>query len=145
MRLMMPIGDADVDEEQTDEVEETEVKEAETIPQKTKYRANGKEYEFTDAEERAVCQSIWSSYELHAKDSLMKSREKRLQDGIRTKLNLSHTDVSLMIGCIERDKDAIAEVIRRTGTDALELDTENSKYVPKDYGRDDNALAIKSD
>ena len=67
---------------------------------------------------------------------------KKTIDAIET-ANLSHTDVSLMIDVLKGDKDAIAEVIRRTGTDALELDTENSKYVPKDYGRDDNALAIK--
>ena len=56
---------------------------------------------------------------------------------------LSHDDVGLMIDVLKGDKDAITEVLKRTGTDTLELDTEaDSNYVAKDYGRDDSALAI---
>ena len=135
-------GDADVDEEQTGEVEETEVKEVETIPQKTKYRANGKEYEFTDAEIKEQFAKVFGQAMNYTQKTQAMKPWKKTIDAIET-ANLSHTDVSLMIDVLKGDKDAIAEVIRRTGTDALELDTENSKYVPKDYGRDDNALAIK--
>lgn len=135
-------GDADVDEEQTDEVEETEVKEAETVPQKNKYRANGKEYEFTDAEIKEQFAKVFGQAMNYTQKTQAMKPWKKTIDAIET-ANLSHTDVSLMIDVLKGDKDAIAEVIRRTGTDALELDTENSKYVPKDYGRDDNALAIK--
>ena len=56
---------------------------------------------------------------------------------------LSHEDVNLMIGVLKGDKDAVAAVLKRTGVDALELDVEQSRYVPKDYGRDDKALAVK--
>ena len=57
---------------------------------------------------------------------------------------LSHTDVSLMIDALKGDKGAITEVLKRTGTDTLELDTDaDSGYVAKDYGRDENALAIQ--
>lgn len=135
-------GDADVDEEQTDEVEETEVDVTETIPQKNKYRANGKEYEFTDAEIKEQFAKVFGQAMNYTQKTQAMKPWKKTIDAIET-ANLSHTDVSLMIDVLKGDKDAIAEVIRRTGTDALELDTENSKYVPKDYGRDDNALAIK--
>ena len=57
--------------------------------------------------------------------------------------NLSHDQINLMIDVFKGDKNAIAEVMRRTGVDALDLDTENNVYTPKDYGRDDTALAIK--
>jgi uncharacterized protein with WD repeat len=57
---------------------------------------------------------------------------------------LSHEDVSLMIDVLKGDKGAITEVLKRTGVDTLELDTDADKpYVAKDYGRDDSALAIK--
>lgn len=135
-------GDADVDEEQTDEVEDTKVDVTETIPQKNKYRANGKEYEFTDAEIKEQFAKVFGQAMNYTQKTQAMKPWKKTIDAIET-ANLSHTDVSLMIDVLKGDKDAIAEVIRRTGTDALELDTENSKYVPKDYGRDDNALAIK--
>ena len=48
-----------------------------------------------------------------------------------------------MIDVMKGNKEAIAEVLKRTGVDSLEIDTENSKYTPNDYGRDDKALAIK--
>jgi hypothetical protein len=48
-----------------------------------------------------------------------------------------------MIDVLKGDKDAVAAVLKRTGVDALELDVEQSRYVPKDYGRDDKALAVK--
>ena len=135
-------GDTEVDEEQTGEVEDTEVDVTETIPQKNKYRANGKEYEFTDAEIKEQFAKVFGQAMNYTQKTQAMKPWKKTIDAIET-ANLSHTDVSLMIDVLKGDKDAIAEVIRRTGTDALELDTENSKYVPKDYGRDDNALAIK--
>jgi len=57
---------------------------------------------------------------------------------------LTHNDVNLMIDVLKGNKEAIAEVIKRTGVDALELNTEDaSPYVAADYGRDDRALAVK--
>ena len=44
---------------------------------------------------------------------------------------------------LKGDKDAIAAVLKRTGVDALDLDTENVNYAPKNYGRNDTELAIK--
>ena len=130
------------DEEQTDEVTEAVVPVAETVSQKNKYRANGKDYEFTDAEIKEQFAKVFGQAMNYTQKTQAMKPWKKTIDAIET-ANLSHTDVSLMIDVLKGDKDAIAEVIRRTGTDALELDTENSKYVPKDYGRDDNALAIK--
>ena len=56
---------------------------------------------------------------------------------------ISHEDVSLMIDALKGDKDAIAAVLKRTGVDTLELDTENSAYVPKNYGRDERVMDIE--
>jgi hypothetical protein len=44
---------------------------------------------------------------------------------------------------LKGDKGAIQEVIKRTGVDTLELDDEENKYTPKDYGRDETTLQIK--
>ena len=48
-----------------------------------------------------------------------------------------------MIDVLRGDKQAIAEVIKRTGVDALDIDTENSRYEPKSYGRDEVTLDIQ--
>jgi hypothetical protein len=56
---------------------------------------------------------------------------------------LNHDDINLAIDVLRGDKNAIAEIIKRNGIDTLDLDTENSKYIPKDYGRDDTTLEIK--
>lgn len=48
-----------------------------------------------------------------------------------------------MIDALGGNKDAVAQVLKRTGTDALDLDLENDSYKPQDYGRDETALAIK--
>jgi hypothetical protein len=57
--------------------------------------------------------------------------------------NLTDKDVNLAIDVLKGDKEAIAELLKRTGVDALELDVDNATYQPKDYGRNDTELAIK--
>jgi hypothetical protein len=55
---------------------------------------------------------------------------------------LGDSDVNLMIDVLKGDKEAIAEVLKRTKVDPLELDTDKVEYVPKSYGKDDTQLAI---
>ena len=57
--------------------------------------------------------------------------------------NLNQDDVNLAIDVLKGDKDAIAALLKRTGIDALELDVDDAKYQPKDYGRNETELAIK--
>ena len=131
----------EVDEEQTDDVDEdTEPKITET--QVHKFKANGKEYSFTPDEIISQFPKIFGQAMDYTKKTQALKPWRKTIDAIES-ANLSHDQINLMIDVFKGDKNAIAEVMRRTGVDALDLDTENNVYTPKDYGRDDTALAIK--
>lgn len=132
--------DADAEEEpETGE----EPKQAEVQPiQKHKFKANGREYEFTEDEVREQFPKIFGQAMDYTKKMQALKPWRKTIDAIEG-AQLSHDDVNLMIDVLKGDKDAVAAVLKRTGVDALELDVEQSRYVPKDYGRDDKALAVK--
>lgn len=143
-----PVEDKEVDEpaeddtdEPTEDPEDDKIEEVQEV-QKVKFKANGKEYEFTEDEIKAQFPKIFGQAMDYTKKTQAIKPWRKTIDAIE-QAKLSHDDVNLMIDVLRGDKDAIAAVIKRTGVDALELDTENSRYVPKDYGRDENALAIK--
>ena len=134
-------GVTDGETEQTDEVDDIDIPQTTEI-QKLKFKANGKEYELTEAEMRDMFPKVFGqAMDYTRKTQAMKPWRKTI-DAIE-QAKLSHDQINLMIDVFKGDKNAIAEVIKRTGVDALDLDTENSRYEPKDYGRDDATLAIK--
>lgn len=134
-------GVIDGETEQTDEVDDIDIPQTTEI-QKLKFKANGKEYELTEAEMREMFPKVFGqAMDYTRKTQAMKPWRKTI-DAIE-QAKLSHDQINLMIDVFKGDKNAIAEVIKRTGVDALDLDTENSRYEPKDYGRDDATLAIK--
>ena len=131
---------ADADEEPgtEKEAEQTEVQPT----QKHKFKANGREYEFSEDEVRMQFPKIFGQAMDYTKKMQAIKPWRKTIDAIEG-AQLSHEDVNLMIDVLKGDKDAVAAVLKRTGVDALELDVEQSRYVPKDYGRDDKALAVK--
>ena len=134
-------GTDEVDSEQTKEVD-AEAKQEAQPAQKYRMRANGKEYEFTDDEIRAQFPRIFGQAMDYTRKMQQIKPWRQTIDAIE-QAKLSHDDVSLMIDVLKGDKAAIAAVLKRTGVDTLELDPEDSKYVPKIYGRDESTLAIK--
>lgn len=134
-------GTDDVDSEQTEEVKAEA--DAEVQPaQKYRVKANGKEYEFTEEEVRAQFPKVFGQAMDYTRKMQQIKPWRQTIDAME-QAKLSHDDVSLMIDVLKGDKAAIAAVLKRTGVDTLELDTEDSKYVPKSYGRDEGTLAIK--
>ena len=132
--------DDDAEEEPEEKVTETQ---AEVQPtQKHKFKANGREYEFTETEVREQFPKIFGQAMDYTKKMQAIKPWRKTIDAIEG-AQLSHDDVNLMIDVLKGDKDAVAAVLKRTGVDALDLDVEASRYVPKDYGRDDKALAVK--
>ena len=131
---------AEVDE-QTDNTEDEELPEITETPVH-KFKANGKEYSFTPEEMMEQFPKIFGQAMDYTKKTQALKPWRKTIDAIES-ARLGHDDINLMIDVFKGDKNAIAELIKRTGVDTLDLDTENSKYVPKDYGRDDTALAIK--
>lgn len=135
------------DEEPAEVDEQTENTEDEELPEITetpvhKFKANGKEYSFTPEEMMEQFPKIFGQAMDYTKKTQALKPWRKTIDAIES-ARLGHDDINLMIDVFKGDKNAIAELIKRTGVDALDLDTENSKYVPKDYGRDDTALAIR--
>ena len=136
-----PDGEDTDAEEEPEATEEAEQIEAQPT-QKHKFKANGKEYEFSEDEVREQFPKIFGQAMDYTKKMQAIKPWRKTIDAIEG-AQLSHDDVSLMIDVLKGDKDAVAAVLKRTGIDALELDIEQSRYVPKDYGRDDKALAVK--
>jgi len=153
--------EVDVDsEENTDEAEEDtpdgeteaeedvateEDKEAETDSQQAqslKFKADGKEYEFSDKEIVDQFPRIFGQAMNYTKKMQAIKPWRKTIDAME-QANLGHEDVNLMIDALNGNKDAMAQVLKRTGTDALDLDLENNDYVAKDYGRNEEELAIK--
>lgn len=57
---------------------------------------------------------------------------------------LGSEDVNLMIDVLKGDKNAIAEVLKRTKVDPLEVDVDDkAQYTPNQYGKDETQLAIE--
>lgn len=136
-----PDGES-ADEDEEPETEEGEAQ-AEVQPiQKHKFKANGREYEFSDEEIREQFPKIFGQAMDYTKKMQALKPWRQSIDALESN-GLSHEDVNLMIDVLKGNKDAVAAVLKRTGVDALELDVEQSRYVPKDYGRDDKALAVK--
>ena len=126
----------------TTEVEDKTAKDVQPVTQPYVFKANGKEYSFSEDEVKAQFPKVFGqAMDYTKKMQAMKPWRKTIDAMEQAKL--SHNDVNLMIDVLKGDKEAIAEVIKRTGVDALELDTEDSKYVAKDYGRDDATLALR--
>ena len=135
------------DEEPAEVDEQTENTEDEELPEITetpvhRFKANGKEYSFTPEEMMEQFPKIFGQAMDYTKKTQALKPWRKTIDAIES-ARLGHDDINLMIDVFKGDKNAISELIKRTGVDTLDLDTENSKYVPKDYGRDDTALAIK--
>jgi hypothetical protein len=131
------------DEEVASSEDSDEDEDEEQPAQNYKFRANNKDYEFSSDEIVEQFPKIFGQAMDYTKKMQAIKPWRKTIDAIEG-AELSHDDVSLMIDVLKGDKDAITEVLKRTGTDTLELDTEaDSTYTTKDYGRDDSALAIK--
>jgi len=135
--------DEDSDSEKEESSEDTEEsKEDLQQPRSYTFRANGKDYEFSSEEIVDQFPKIFGQAMDYTKKMQTIKPWRKTIDALQ-EAKLSHEDVNLMIDVLKGDKDAVTEVLKRTGVDTLELDTEkDSEYVAKDYGRDEGALAI---
>ena len=136
-------GEPETDDEETDdEEEESEETEQPVQDEVLTFKANGQEYQFTTSEMKSQFGKVFGQAMDYTKKMQQIKPWRKTIDAIES-ANLSDSDVNLMIDVLKGDKDAIAEVLKRTGTDALDLDTENTNYIAKDYGRNETELAIK--
>ena len=130
-----PIEEEKSEEDINDEIAQKE-------QQELVFKANGREFKFTQDEMLEQFPKIFGQAMDYTKKTQAMKPWRKTIDAIE-QAKLGHEDINLMIDVMKGNKEAIAEVLKRTGVDSLEIDTENSKYTPNDYGRDDKALAIK--
>ena len=123
-------------------VEKADVKLDSFMDTKSKVKANGKEYEFSNKEKLENFDKIYAQAMDYTKKTQAIKPWRQTIDALQT-AELGHEDVSLMIDVLSGDKDAIAQVLKRTGVDTLDLDLEQGEYTPKNYGRDSTALDVK--
>ena len=148
----------DVDEEQVEETEEdseTEESAQDTVDEQPteeetkptedthkvptfRLKADGTEFELTENELKQL-----ASKGMNYTKKMQDIKEYREHVSAIKEAALSKDDINLMIDVLKGDKDALATVMKRTGVDALDVDVENSRYVPKKYGRNEVELEIE--
>lgn len=135
----------DTEESTVDEAGDTEAASADeetpAAPVRRTFKANNKEYEFTDEEIMEQFPKVFGQAMDYTKKLQTIQPWRRTIDALE-QAKINHQDVSLMIDVLQGDKEAIAAVLSRTGVDALDINTEESTYVEKEYGRSDGELAI---
>lgn len=148
-----PDGDATEEEEQTETEEEKSDKDEQPIDKtgesleeffskQSKVRANGVDYSFSNKEKLEMFDRIFpQAADYTKKMQAMKPYRKRID--YMEQVNMTDSEFNFLMDLSKGDKAAITELIKRTGVDALELDTENNNYIAKNYGRDDTELDIR--
>jgi hypothetical protein len=135
-------GEVTEDGEQTNKATKEADSEVQPVSKSFKYKAAGKEYEFTEKEIMEQFPKIFGQAVDYTKKMQAIKPWRKTIDAIE-QAGLSNEDISLAIDILKGDKDAIANVLKRTGIDTLDLDVDNVNYVPKSYGRDEATLALK--
>ena len=125
-------------DDQTDKPEESDTKPEEQA-QLRKIKADGVEYEFSQDEMDALAQKgINYTKKLQAISPWRKTISALESE------NMTHEDVNLMVDALKGDKEAIASMLKRTGVEAIDLDTDSeTDFKPKDYGKSTEELDIE--
>ncbi|MCF6330296.1 MAG: hypothetical protein L3I99_01955 [Sulfurimonas sp.] len=123
-------GETDAVETEENNLEETK---------KRKLRADGVLYEFTEEERDSLAEKgINYTKKMQAISPWRKSISALESE------NLTHEDINLMIDAFKGNKDAIASILKRTGVEAIDLNTENEEsFEPNNYGKSNAELDIE--
>lgn len=111
-------------------------------PRNFSFKAVGKEYTITEDEMRSQFPKVFAQAMDYTRKMQAIAPWRRSIDALE-QAKLSHEDVNLMVDVLKGDKGAIAEVLKRTGVDTLDLDPDEDVYTPREYGRDSIALDIQ--
>lgn len=131
----------DEDEKPAENDSETKLEEQLT-KQEYKFKANGKEYTFSEDEVKEQFPKIFGQAMDYTK-KMQTIKPWRKQIDALEQNNVTPDKLNLMIDALKGDKGAIKNLITENGIDILDLEGDEHRYVAKDYGRDDTALAIK--
>ena len=135
------VAEAD-SEEKTEEAKTEEVTTEQTV-QRRKYKANGKEFEFTDDEVFEQFGKVFGQAMNYTQKMQAIAPYRSIIETVKEQ-GFTQEDMNLMVEVLKGDKQALAAVMKRTGVDALDVDTEAGvDYRPKNYGRNETELAVQ--
>lgn len=118
------------------EVEEPKV---EAKSESYKVKANGQEFDFSLDELKQLAPKAMDYTKKMQEIAPWRKSISALKES-----GMGESDVNLMIDALKGNKQAIAEVLKRTSVDALDIDTDSkSEYTPKQYGKDETVQAIE--
>lgn len=118
------------------EVEEPKV---EAKSESYKIKANGQEFDFSIEELKQLAPKAMDYTKKMQEIAPWRKSISALKES-----GMGESDVNLMIDALKGNKQAIAEVLKRTSIDALDIDTDSkSEYTPKQYGKDETVQAIE--
>jgi hypothetical protein len=133
--------ETEVEEESTEDKPEATEEKAVTETKSESYRvkANGAEYDFSLDELKQLAPKAMDYTKKMQEIAPWRKSISALKES-----GMGEADVNLMIDALKGDKSAIAEVLKRTSIDALDIDTESKvEYEPKQYGKDESVQAIE--
>jgi len=112
-------------------------------PQTFKYKANGQEFEFTEAEIKERFGQVFGQ-SMNYTQKMQELKPWRTTISALQDNKMSHADVELMIDVMKGDKGAMNKLMERTGVNPMELDAEDEEqtYQPQQYGKSDVELEI---
>lgn len=110
-------------------------------PEPNRFKANGKEFEITDEEMKQMFPKVFGQAADYTKKMQQIKPWRKTIDALE-QAKLKHEDINLMIDVFKGDKNAIAEVLKRTGVDAIDINQEEASYKGNDYGRDETTLDL---
>ena len=134
-------AEVDVQDEAEEQVAETDTKEVEPEVQVRKYKikADKQEFEFTEEELIKLAPKAVDYTKKMQEIAPYRKRISAMKDE-----NITDEDFNLMMDVFKGNKEALASILKKTGIDAFDLDTEKTEpYVPNSYGKDDAALALE--
>lgn len=131
------------EEQPKSESEDTKTETQQVEPKKYVYKANGQEFEFTEDEIKEQFGAVFAKAMDYTQKTQALKKHRQIVDVVEQE-KLTLDDINFALDLLRGDKGAIAELIKKTGVDTLELETEdNSPYTPKNYGRTNMELDIQ--
>jgi len=130
--------------EQTQEQEEQPEKSEQQLSSKRKFKAVGKEFEFTDDEILQQFPTVFAQAMDYRRKTQAIAPWRKTIDAIET-AGLSHDDINLAIDVLKGNKDAITEVLKKHEIDTMAIDPDTHQgYKPNDYGRDPSVIEVEN-
>jgi len=134
--------DESTDKSTKEQPEDGKAEPKEESVRKYVYRANGKDFEFTEDEIKEQFGSMFAKAANYTEKMQEIAPYRALIATIKEQ-GIDREKLNLFIDVLKGDKSATAELLKRTGVDALSLDDPQiGDYVPKDYSRSPEELAI---